>query len=572
MKKIFLTTTAAFLLCFAFVHTASASMPKDKIALYGDEDFIQEILKDSDDTIVSDGLYVAENGNDNNSGTFDKPFKTIQAALDEVQAGQTIYVRNGTYTGINYFVSSGTKDNYITLRNYPGEKPFLTSDKDGAIINTEGCDYIKIQGLEIGGFYGNTAMGIFIDTGTDHIIIRNNDIHDLATIPPEESEDGEANAILCLGEGETDDSSINNICIEGNNVYNNVTGYCESVSVAGNAEKINIINNTVHDNTNIGIDFYGNAKYCKVPALDQPRNCVAAGNEIYNSICDYAECAGLYVDGARDIILENNISHDNMYGIEIGSEEKQDDYPVKNIIVRNNLVYANSAGGIRTGGYDKKNTGYVKDVKIYNNTLVNNGKGDGGYNGELCFVKCDGVDVRNNMVYKDDTEYPMIGGDLPGEYVRNVTFGNNIYYSPLGENEIYFEFAGGEAEGIAAFNSQTGGNDTFGKPDFLSNYSLNKNSYGIDMGSADVNEYAGKWDLGNNTRINGIIDVGAYEFQDVLRGDVDKSGVVDIADSRIILQIISGITKDMTPYEKNAVDYNNDSAEDLLDVIGILKK
>lgn len=43
-----------------------------------------------------------------------------------------------------------------------------------------------------------------------------------------------------------------------------------------------------------------------------------------------------------------------MYGIEIGSEELQADYPVKNVIVRNNLVYKNSCGGIRVGGYDKK--------------------------------------------------------------------------------------------------------------------------------------------------------------------------------------------------------------------------
>lgn len=562
----------AFIICIGLSVSVYAAMPKDNITLYGDEAFIKEILKESGDEIAENALYVAENGSDENKGTADRPFKTIQAALDNVKAGQTIYVRKGTYTGINYFKNSGIEGNYITLRNYPNEKPFLTANTEGAVLNTRGCDYIRIEGLEIGGFSAPIAQGILLDSDENHIIIRNNDIHDLATTMPGEDEEGEANAILCYGEGRTKESAINNICIENNNVHHNTTGWCESVSVTGNIEYVNIINNTVHNNTNIGIDFYGNAGYCPVPELDQPRYCVAAGNTIYGSLCDYAECAGLYVDGARDIILENNISYDNAYGIEIGSEERQDSYPVKNIIARNNLVYNNSSGGIRVGGYDKKTTGYVTATKIYNNTLVNNGEGDGGWNGELCFVKCNGVDVRNNIVYKDSDEYPMIGGDLPKEYVLNVTFSSNIYYNPLGADEIYFEFGTEGKEGIAEFNAQTGGKDTFGKPDFNSDYSLKKDSYGIDIGDISVNEYAGKYDLANNPRLDGTIDAGAFEYQNTIKGDVDKNGVVNAVDSRIILQIISNITRDIDTYNINAIDYNNDGEVNLLDSIAILKK
>ena len=376
MKKFILPLI--FIISIGMSISAYGAMPKNKIALYGDENFIQEMLKDSNDNISPDALYVAENGQDKNSGTADSPLKTIQAALDKVKPGQTIYVRSGTYSGINYFNCSGTEKNYITLRNYPGEKPLLTANKQGAILNLNGSKYIKIEGLEIGRLSAPIAQGILLDADENHIIIRNNDIHDLVTTMPGENDDGEANAILCYGEGKTKESSINNICIENNNVYNNTTGWCESVSVTGNTEYINIINNTVHDNTNIGIDFYGNAGYCSVKELDQPRYCVAAGNTIYNSVCDYADCAGLYVDGARDIILENNISHNNMYGIEIGSEEGKDKPLVKNIIVRNNLVYGNPSGGIAVGGYDAENTGVVTDTKIYNNTIVNNGEGENG--------------------------------------------------------------------------------------------------------------------------------------------------------------------------------------------------
>lgn len=519
MKKILccILATAIFVSVISIVSVmpASASMEKDKVTLYGDESFKQEILKGSDDIITENAIYVSPNGSDSNTGDINNPYATVQKALENVEAGQTIYLREGTYTALNTFVTSGQEGNYITLRNYPNEKPYLTmtNGTDGAILSLDGNDYIKIEGLEIGGYSSAIAQGILLDGDENHIIIRNNDIHNLVTTKPGENQDGEANAILCYGEGKTEELSINNIAIENNTVHDNTTGWCESVSVTGNTKYINVINNFVYNNTNIGIDFYGNAGYCSVKELDQPRYCVAAGNVIYGSVCSYAECAGLYVDGARDIILENNTIYDSMYGIEIGSEELQADYPVKNIIARNNLVYNNSSGGIRVGGYDKNKTGYVTDTKIYNNTLVNNGEGDGGWNGEFCFVKCNGIDVKNNIVYKDSTEYPLIGGDLAAQYVQNVTFTNNMYYCPLGADEIYFEFAMKGTEGMDAFNAQTGGSDIFGKPDFNSDYSLAAGSVGIDIG-VDVSADMGTGvDLANNQRIVNTIDLGAFEYQ-----------------------------------------------------------
>lgn len=594
--------SSTFALCQGL--TVNASMPKDKITLYGDDAFKAEILAGSSDTISNNAIYVSPDGNDSNTGTINSPYLTVQKALDTVKSGQTIYLRGGTYTGHNTFKTSGAEGNYITLRNYPNEKAYLTatSNTDGAIIGLNGNDYIKIEGLDIGNLSSVQAYGILLNAEENHIIIRNNEIHNLLTTKPGENEDGEANAILCYGEGKTEELSINNICIENNNVHNNTTGWCESVSVTGNAKYVNIINNTVHDNTNIGIDFYGNAGYCSVAELDQPRYCVAAGNTVYKSICSYAECAGLYVDGARDVVLENNTIYDSMYGIEIGSEEKQDNYPVKNIIARNNLVYNNSYGGIRVGGYDKKKTGYVKDTKIYNNTLVNNGSGEGGWNGEFCFVKCDGIDVQNNIVYKDSKEYPMIGGDLPKEYVLNVTFKNNIYYNSLGADSINFEFAKVNSEGISAFNTQTGGQDLYGKPTFNSDYSLKAGSYGIDIGSSDVNAYMGSLtDLANNYRIINTIDCGAFEYQDgsmptvtttttttnsttttesttetttayiSQKGDVNKDGKIDKDDCAIILKILTSITTDTPNYDNDALDFNKDGKIDLFDVIAILK-
>ena len=464
MKKFLICLIAMVFISVIYIAKTYNAANVKPVEFYGDNALMSEISKEHRDVIVENAIYVSPEGNDSNDGTPDRPFKTIQKALDTVQAGGTIYVREGSYSALNTFSSSGTKGKYITLRNYPGENPRLTmSNEDGAIISLDGNDYIIIEGLEICDFSSAVAYGILLDSDENHIIIRNNKIHDICTTEP--FENGEANAILCYGESRTEKESINNVFIENNDIYNNVTGWCEALSVAGNAKYINIVNNMVHDNTNIGIDFYGNAGYCPVPALDQPRFCTAIGNTVYNSLCEYAECAGIYVDGARDIVVERNEVYGNMYGIEIGSEELNPDFPVKNIMVRNNLVYDNPFGGIRAGGFDLETTGYVTDTKIYNNTLINNGEGDGGWNGELCFLKCDGIDVKNNIIYKESDIYPLIGGEFTKEYVRNVTFSQNIYYSPAGADKIYFEFKGEPIYGINSFNSLTGGNDIFDKPD-----------------------------------------------------------------------------------------------------------
>lgn len=594
LKKLLCTAILALGVIMLMTVGAYAQMPKDKIALQGEDSFKAEMFNEFSDTIEDNALYVATTGSDSNTGTIDKPFATVQKALDTVKAGQTIYVRGGTYNALNTFKTSGSEGKYITLRNYPNETPFLTctTGTDGAILHLNGCNYIKIYGLEIGGHSAEKAYGILLDDCENHIVISNNHIHNLLTTKPGENENGEANGILLFGEGKTDETSINNICIENNNIHNNTTGWSETLSTSGNCKYVNVINNTVHDNTNIGIDFYGNAKYCTVPAYDQPRYCVAAGNTVYNSICSYAECAGLYLDGARDTVFENNIIYGSMYGIEIGSEELQASYPVKNVIVRNNLVYKNSCGGIRVGGYDKKKTGYVTETKIYNNTLVDNGEGEGGWNGEFCFVKCNGVDVRNNMVYKSAKKYPLIGGDLPAQYTLNVTFNNNVFYDTNSSDETYFEYRGSSQEGIDAFNTFVGGTNYSGKPSFNSDYSLANGSYGIDLGDNGVlNDMGSLVDLGNNYRAIGTVDVGAFEYQDGSKptvttvstttttteattetttydkADLNKDGNVDKKDCAIMLKLVQGLKTDIV-----ATDLNNDGKIDLLDALWYLAK
>lgn len=67
-------------------------------------------------------------GNDNNNGTSAaSAFKTFGKALSVLSsAGTTIYLKNGTYYEGDYnLTKSGTTNNPITIRNYPGHHPII---------------------------------------------------------------------------------------------------------------------------------------------------------------------------------------------------------------------------------------------------------------------------------------------------------------------------------------------------------------------------------------------------------------------------------------------------------------
>ena len=48
-------------------------------------------------SLSATNYFVATNGNDSNSGTIDKPFATLGKAQSKVMAGDTVYIRQGTY-------------------------------------------------------------------------------------------------------------------------------------------------------------------------------------------------------------------------------------------------------------------------------------------------------------------------------------------------------------------------------------------------------------------------------------------------------------------------------------------
>jgi hypothetical protein len=132
--------------------------------------FLAIILSFGLQILCAQDYYVSDsNGSDNNSGTIDSPFKTINKGISMVNAGGTVYVMDGVYQNANYgnvdpststnmnnqhvvtINKSGTEDAYITLRNYPGDTPKIQFDGRGGIVISNNMNYIIVEGFEVEG-------------------------------------------------------------------------------------------------------------------------------------------------------------------------------------------------------------------------------------------------------------------------------------------------------------------------------------------------------------------------------------------------------------------------------------
>lgn len=498
--------------------------------LYGDSDFKAKIATADKrevatvNDIPTDAIFVA-NASSNGNGSEGSPFNNLQNALSKATSqvanggSGVILMRAGTYEPTYFYsLAQGNKDNYIVVTNYPGEtvkiSPTQGSAETTGLFHLGTSNYVIIEGLIFCDNIGTTsAKGIGTGgSGHTNIIIKNNEF---TNIRVNTGANDRCNASIINFRGNVVGKPHTNILIYGNYIHDVATGWSESITFVGNCENINVIKNTLKDTGNIGIDIAGNWGDIDGSAEDQARKVVVRGNVTSGCNSPYARSYGLYCDGARDVIFENNISFGSQGGIEVGAENPNDNHPVENIIIRNNLVYNNTEKGIAVGGY-REDVGWVKNVEIYNNTIVDNGNNSDENNGQLTLSKVNGVKVYNNVISVSSANMYIYyeSSSISASYRLNVEYKNNLYFNGSSQETICFKIQGESITGMTAFKGVEStarfGNPLFTNP-ALADYTLQAGSPAIDVGLAPT--YA-NYDLAGNLRIvNSTIDLGCYEKQ-----------------------------------------------------------
>lgn len=328
--------------------------------------------------------YVSTNGNDSNSGSLEEPFKTIQQAADVVISGDKVMVREGTYHEKINISTSGKKNSPIIFMGYKEERPIIDgtgvklkeSDEKNGLISIKNQSNITIQGFDIQNFISETEAvpsGIRVSGSGENIQIIDVKVSNIKTDYRENDlEEANAHGIAFYGTGK---KPLKNILIKNSEVFQNQLGLSEAVVLNGNISHFEVTNNKIHDNDNIGLDFIGFEEISK--KNDQARDGVVTNNRIFNNSSKnnptyYGETSagGIYVDGGKNIKIENNEVYQNDIGIEVASEHKGK--VTSKITVSKNQVYGNLGfAGISFGGYDE-NRGSAKEIIIEENELKEN--------------------------------------------------------------------------------------------------------------------------------------------------------------------------------------------------------
>ena len=346
--------------------------------------------------IYCQDYYVDDNGSDSNPGSESLPFKTINKAVEFVEAGGTIYVMDGIYSdqsagvpivsfyedssqqdsaGNNYVYSNGNNlnnphvvtinksgneiDGYITLKNYPNHNPKIIFNGQGGIKLGPNANYIIVEGFEVEGpsqsiTYNQAIMNRRNRITLKESINQNNNNYSYFSGKGIWGGYDDHHHIIIKNNivHDTPGSGIrfndsDHVTIENNTVYNttwwtssasSAIVFAETISTSeeDNTDEIKMIirGNTVYNNWN-RIPFYMSS----FPDNAQPPS-GNYGNASYSTILDGQ---GLYVTRSDPnyngtFLFENNLCVNNgKNGIHFDRSNGS------SAIIRNNTIYFNGA-------------------------------------------------------------------------------------------------------------------------------------------------------------------------------------------------------------------------------------
>jgi len=457
--------------------------------------------------------YVSPTGNNGNNGSLAFPWLTVQFGLNQLSANDTLNVFSGVY-----HEKIAIPINSICLRNYQNDTPVIDAIgiiNQNPIIAINNKSGITIDGLELRNNIQTDAQGILIDGYGSANTIKNCKIHDIhfsSNVSDPVNASTNAQGIIVYGNNAT--TSIEQLKIVNNELYDCRLGYSEGIAVNGNVDGFEISGNRVYQLTNIGIDIIGHEGTCTNPLNDQARNGLVKNNSIHDCLSPYATSGGIYIDGGKSVVVENNTSYHNGYGIEVGCENVGK--TTNDILIRNNVFYDNEVAALALGGFDYPNgSGKVTNASFRNNTCFMNDYSNSG-NGELYLSYSENSIIENNILYlstQNNLAYSEFGQP-------SILFDYNLIYSNGGENNMTIDWNGNAFNSFATFQSGTGLNShtAFSEPLFVApsilapNFHLTSTSPAIGSGNPNFIPAPTEVDMDGESRANGNLDCGADEF------------------------------------------------------------
>ena len=285
----------------------------------------------------------AQHGSDEGDGSFNSPYGTVSHALSKAKEGDTVYIRGGTYRESAVVNNRGTKDKFINIVAYNGEKPVFDcrdSQSPAAFTFTGSSAYIRISGIEICNY---SSSGICVKEGAQNIIIEDVKIHDIST--PNYTENS-SQAILGSGK---------NILIKNCELFDigqdRMTRLDSCINL-GKPENWGIDSNSLSNAPGAGIQQYSNnAKQ-------------SAGKNVYiqNNVIKNCKYGFSLSSCDRFFISNNDVINVNSSYFYISAD-------VKDCVIQNNIFLSlYKSGSLYSAG--EWNSDRIKQAKVQSNLIV----------------------------------------------------------------------------------------------------------------------------------------------------------------------------------------------------------
>ncbi|MCP4607895.1 MAG: hypothetical protein GY845_04175 [Planctomycetes bacterium] len=448
--------------------------------------------------------YVSTSGSDSATGTIGDPWRHIDYAVDRVSAGDTIYVRGGTYNERVTMTSvSGSVGNIITLRNYPGETPIIDGNGIyagsvfGGLLHVVGASYVTIDGIEV------------IDSSSNGILVGGT----------------AANPVT--------DIIVQN-CTTRRTVYSGITARGHLSGGFQDATNITVTNNIIEDPNSSGdqecltfgsvtnFEISYNEMYCLdwetygKAGITPKRDCTGGDihhNEIYNIngpaiyISQANDGSGIYGFGSSNHDIHHNYIHDLKAG---GSRDNpfnthadaiqlalENGTYLDDIDIYNNIIGAGTRRGIRLAHDTYAGGGReFRNITIRNNTI---------YQGTLCSIKIgitagyaseiQNLTIANNILAGDDYGMSL---NMDADYVNidNLYLDYNLHDDTSTTHGAHWVSANAGFAGVPGVTA--------------SSYRIASSSPARDKGTSSNAPSTDYW--GTSRPQGGTYDIGAHEY------------------------------------------------------------
>jgi parallel beta-helix repeat protein len=424
--------------------------------------------------------FVSTTGNNGNSGANGSPWRTLQHAANQAQAGDRVTVLPGNYTGFHL-----TADGLPPLNGNPA-KPIEFFAQPGVMINVanpvtnqdginlENASWVIVDGFSVTGMdrAGVRSVGVDGDELASHVTIRNvtatnNDYWGILT-------------------GFVDDLLIENNKTSGSSIEH-------GIYVSNSGDRPVIRNNESFNNFGNGIHMNGDASLGGDGMIS---DALVSGNKIYNN--GLGGGSGINMDGVTNSRIENNLLYDNhssgisLYKID-GAEGSSG-----NVVINNTVHQASNGRWALNIQHDSS------DNTVLNNILIT----DHSFRGA--------IDISDEALSGFTSDYNVMIGRF------NVTFDEELgieeAYNLTEWRDTYDLDLNSIAVAPAAYSALFANLAA-------DNYQLSATSLARDSGTSQL---APLFDFAGHLRPMGSgFDRGAYEYVVATPGDFDFDGDVD---------------------------------------------